>query len=206
MNPFLQSILIIIIIGGIYFEMQTPGIGFPSIAAVIAAILYFAPLYLDGLAANWEILTFIIGIILIFIEIFVIPGFGAAGISGIILVIGGLTMALLDNNNFNFEAVGQKELGEAVLTVLAGLIIGFVGMVWLSDKIGHKGMLRKVALNTDLEGAVSSPNLSSLIGKEGTAATILRLSGKVWIEGEMYDGVSESGFIEKGRKVKVVRF
>lgn len=206
MSPVLQSILIIIIIGGIYFEMQTPGIGFPSIAAVIAAILYFAPLYIDGLAAYWEILVFIIGVLLIFAEIFIIPGFGVAGISGIVLVIGGLTMALIGNHDFNFEAVGQKELGEAVLTVLAGLVAGFVLTIWLSSKIGHKGAFRKMALNADLEKATSSPNLSPLIGKEGTAATVLRPSGKVWIDEELYDGISEDGFIEKGKKIKVVRF
>ena len=52
-----------------------PGIGFPLGVAVLAAILYFAPLYLEGLAAHWEIALFIIGIILVAIEIFVIPGF-----------------------------------------------------------------------------------------------------------------------------------
>ncbi len=194
MNPIFQSILIIIIIGGIYFEMQTPGLGFPSAAALLAAILYFAPLYIDGLAANWEIL------------VFVIPGFGVAGISGIILVIGGLVMGLLNNDNFDFEGVSSQEIGEATLTVLVGLVAGFGLMIWLSNKIGHRGMFRKVALNTDLKDAISSPDLSSLVGKEGIAATVLRPSGKVSIDGEYYDGVSESGFIEKGRKVKVIRF
>lgn len=79
-------------------------------------------------------------------------------------------------------------------------------MIWLSNKIGHRGMFRKVALNTDLKDAISSPDLSSLVGKEGIAATVLRPSGKVSVDGEFYDGVSESGFIEKGDKVKVVRF
>ena len=67
-------------------------------------------------------------------------------------------------------------------------------------------MFRKVALNTDLENAISSPDLSSLVGKEGTAATVLRPSGKVSVDGVFYDVISESGFIEKGGKVKVVRF
>lgn len=206
MNPIFQSVLIIIIIGGIYFEMQTPGLGFPSAAALLAAILYFAPLYIDGLAANWEILVFVIGILLIAVEIFVIPGFGVTGVSGIILVVGGLIMALLNNTNFNFEEVSAQEFGEATLTVLVGLVAGFVLMIWLSNKIGHRGMFRKVALNADLEDSVSSPNLSPLIGKEGIAATVLRPSGKVRVDGEYYDGVSDSGFIEKGSKVKVVRF
>ena len=202
MNPIFQSILIIIIIGGIYFEMQTPGLGFPSAAALLAAILYFAPLYIDGLAANWEILAFIIGILLLAVEIFIIPGFGVAGISGIVLVISGLVMGLLNNDHFDFEGVSGKEIGEATLTVLVGLMAGF----GLSNKIGHRGMFRKVALNTDLKDAISSPDLSSLVGKEGIAATVLRPSGKVSVDGEYYDGVSESGFIEKGCKVKVVRF
>ena len=82
-NPFMSGILIMLIIGGIYFELQTPGIGFPLIVAIIAALLFFAPHYLGGLAAHWEILIFIIGLILLIVEIFVIPGFGVFGIVGI---------------------------------------------------------------------------------------------------------------------------
>ena len=118
-------------------------------------------LYIDGLAANWEILVFIIGILLLAVEIFIIPGFGVAGISGIILIIGGLVMGLLNNDHFDFEGVSGKEIGKATLTVLVGLVTGFSLMIWLSNKIGHRGMFRKVALNTDLENAISSPDLSS---------------------------------------------
>ena len=75
MNPIFQSILIIIIIGGIYFEMQTPGLGFPSAASLLAAILYFAPLYIDGLAANWEILVLSSAFLLLAVESSSIPGF-----------------------------------------------------------------------------------------------------------------------------------
>lgn len=206
LNPILHSLLIMIIIGGIYFEMQTPGIGFPSVAAIVAAILYFAPLYLDGLAANWEILIFVIGILLIAVEIFVLPGFGIAGIGGILLVIGGLTMSLLNNTDLTFEGISTKEFGDATLTVLVGLVTGFLLVIWLSHKIGERGLFRKVALQTDLETAFSSPNLSPLIGKTGVAKTVLRPSGKVLIEGELYDGISESGFIEKSSAVQVTRF
>ncbi len=206
LNPVFQSLMIVLIIGGIYFEMQAPGMGFPSVAALVAAVLYFAPLYIDGLAANWEILVFIIGLILIAVEIFVLPGFGVAGISGVVLVTGGLVMALLDNTDFDFQNVSGEQWGEAVLTVLAGLVLGFVAMIWLSHKIGHRGLFRKVALVTDLEEAVSSPDLSMLVGQEGVAATVLRPSGKVRIGSEWYDGVSEAGFIEKGSRVKVLRF
>ena len=206
LSPMLQSLLIIIIIGGIYFEMQTPGLGFPSAAAVIAAILYFAPLYIDGLAANWEILLFILGILLLLVEIFVIPGFGVAGISGIILVVAGLTMSLIDNTDLNFEGVPGANISRAAWTVLVGIGLGTALIIWLSNKIGHKGPLRRIALNTDLEEAVSSPVLTDLIGKEGVASTVLRPSGKVLIDGKLYDSVSDFGYIEKGTTVKVVRF
>ena len=76
LNPMISSVLILIILGGIYFELQTPGVGFPIMAAIIAGILYLTPYYLNGLAENWEILMFLVGIILIGIEIFIIPGFG----------------------------------------------------------------------------------------------------------------------------------
>ena len=81
----MQGILILIIIGGIYFELQTPGVGFPILASVVAAVLYFAPLYLDGLAANWEIILFLVGVVLLGVEIFVLPGFGVAGVLGLVI-------------------------------------------------------------------------------------------------------------------------
>jgi len=206
MNPILQSILIMLIIGGIYFELQTPGVGFPSVAALLAAILYFAPLYVDGLAANWEILLFVLGLVLVAIEIFVIPGFGFVGIIGTLLIIIGLTLALLNNVNFTFDFVTDFEIGRSIMVVLIGLTIGFSAMMWLSSRIGAKGVFQKVALETDLEGTTSSPVLSYLIGKEGITATVLRPSGKVIIDGAYYDGVSESGFIDRGARVTVTKF
>lgn len=208
MSPVLQSLLILVIIGGIYFELQTPGMGFPSIAAITAAVLYFAPLYIDGLAQNWEILLFITGLLLIALEVFVIPGFGISGIAGITLAITGLTVSLLDNTNFNFEGVSNTEIGRAALIVLTGIGFSFILIIWLSNKIGaQKGMFRKVALHADLAASVTAPpENDSLTGKTGTAVTVLRPSGKVMIDNEIYDGVSDSGFIEKGTPVRVIRF
>ena len=79
-----------LIIGGIYFEFQSPGIGFPLAMDIIGALLYFAPLYLEGLAANWEIIIFVVGILLLAVEIFILPGFGVAGIGGIICILGAI--------------------------------------------------------------------------------------------------------------------
>lgn len=207
LNPILQTLLIMLIIGGIYFEMQSPGLGFPSIAAIVAAIFYFAPLYMDGLAQHWEILVFITGLILLAVEIFIIPGFGVAGLAGILCILTGLTLSLLNNHNFDFREVSPNEFTRALLTVVCGIAIGFIAMLWLSSRIGEKGLLKKIALKADLAKSVSVTfDLAQIVGEEGEAATVLRPSGKILIKDELYDGVSESGFIEQGSKIRVTRF
>ena len=106
----LHGILILIILGGIYFELQTPGVGFPSLAALVAGVLYFAPLYIDGLAENWEILLFVVGVVLLAIELFLIPGFGVAGVSGIVCIVLGLMFSMLDNDGLDFSTVSSSDL------------------------------------------------------------------------------------------------
>lgn len=210
MSSVLQGLLIMLIVGGIYFELQTPGIGFPLGVAITAAVLYFAPLYIDGLAANWEILIFIIGLVLVALELFVIPGFGVAGISGIILVILGLTLSLLNNVVFNFESVETGAIGKAFVTVMAGITLSFVLIIYLSSKIGTKGIFRNVALVKTLDNQSGyigvSMDAKELVGQQGVASTVLRLSGKVQVEGKIYDAVSEDGFIEKGTIVQIIRY
>lgn len=210
MSSIVQGILIMLIIGGIYFELQTPGIGFPAIVAVAAALLYFVPLYIDGLAANWEILIFLIGLILIALEIFVVPSFGITGISGIVFVIAGLTLSMIGNINFDFEPVEHGETGKALFTVMAGISLSFALILYLSSKIGSKGLLRNIALNTNLEKSEGYMAVDmqhkSLVHATGTAYTDLRPSGKVRIDKDIYDAVSESDFISKDAKVVVLKY
>ncbi len=209
-NPIFHGILILVIIGGLYFELQSPGIGFPLLASAVAAVLYFAPLYIDGLAANWEIIIFVIGIILIILEIFVVPGFGITGISGIILVFGGLTLSLVDNVVFDFSNVPAKEMVMSLIIVSAGTFLSFIIAIPLSQKLFTSGPLAKVALQTSQnieEGYLSvDAELKQLIGYQGIAQTTLRPSGKIIIENETYDAVSEIGMIDKGVKIKVTQY
>ncbi len=209
MSSVVQAILIMLILGGIYYELQAPGLGFPSAVALVAAMLYFAPLYLDGLAAYWEIILFFIGLVLLAMEIFVIPGFGIAGVSGIVCVTAGLILSMLDNDLFNFDKVDTAEINRSVLTVVVGLFAGFILMIYLTNKIGH-GVFRFLALNKTQE--ISEGYLSvdqkgfTLVGKEGVTGTLLRPSGKVIIDGISYDAISMIGYIDKDIPVKVIRF
>ncbi|MDR3327409.1 MAG: S49 family peptidase [Prevotellaceae bacterium] len=210
-STVLRGILIMLIIGGIWFELQQPGIGFPLGLAICAAILYFAPAYMDGLAANWEILLFIVGVGLLMLEIFVIPGFGVAGISGIAAIFISLVFSLLNNDWFNFDKVYRPNISSAVLTVTIGLIFAFATVLFFSWKIGTKGVFSKFALQTAQnmeDGFIGVPTEQKLLaGKTGIAITDMRPSGKAKIEGKIYDALSENGkFIEKNTKIEVINF
>lgn len=208
-HPLISGLLIMAIIGGIYFEMQSPGIGFPLGVAVLAAIAYFAPLYLEGLAANWEILVFIIGVILILVEIFVIPGFGVAGISGIVLMFVSLVLSLINNINFDFENVELKHVGVAVTTVVIGVFGGFIISLYLGNKLfsAQKGMFRNLSLKSiqDVnDGFVCiETGMFELKGKTGISKTVLRPAGKILVDGEVYDAIASTGFIDKDVKIIV---
>ncbi len=210
-NPIVSGILIMLILGGIYFEMQSPGIGFALLVAIVAALLYFSPLYLEGLAANWEILLFVIGLILIALEIFVVPGFGITGISGITLAFTGLVLSLIKNVNFTFEHVNMGDLLVAVGTVFIGAISGIVLAVYLSQKMftTERGQFAHLSLRESLkkeDGYLGvEPELLQLKGKSGITVTMLRPSGKISIDGRNYDALAESGLIEKGTRIVVTR-
>ncbi len=210
-NPIVSGILIMAIIGGIYFEMQSPGIGFPLGVAILAAVLYFAPLYLEGLAAHWEIAVFVIGLILMAVEIFIIPGFGVTGILGAVFIFLGLILSLLNNVNFNFENVEFAKVGVAVATVFIGVFGGFFLSLYLGNKLftAKSGPFKNLALKTVQnvnEGYVSvETKLFDLKGKTGIAKTVLRPAGKVLIDGDVYDAVAETGYIERDEKIMVTK-
>ncbi len=207
LSPAISGVLILIIIGGIYFELQTPGVGFPILAAIIATLLYFIPYYLNGLAENWEILAFVIGIILLVVELFVIPGFGIFGISGIVLILGGLVLGMLPNEDFNFDFVPASQLFGALLTVILAAL-GSVGLVfWLTPKVNQWGAFKQITLATTQarsEGYTSSFYSDDLRHKTGVVHSRLRPSGKVEIDGEIYDAYSRGEFLDQGEKIQVI--
>ncbi len=209
-NPMISGILIMVIIGGIYFELQSPGIGFPSAAAVVAALLYFAPLYVEGLANNWEILIFIVGIILVAVEIFAIPGFGVAGISGLILIVTGLTLSMVDNMGFDFSDVQLNGLMKAFFIVMISIFLSVISSMYLSKKMFTTTIFGHLALDETQQAnngyTFSDNGYKSMLGKAGIARTILRPVGKVEIENEVFDATAITGYIEKGDNIEVVKY
>ncbi len=209
-NPFVSGILIMIIIGGIYFELQTPGIGFPIAASIIAALLYFAPLYIEGLAAHWEILLFIIGLILIGVEIFVIPGFGITGILGIFLMISSLTLSLTGNNGLHFTGFELSALIKSFFIVVIATLLSLVLSIYFSRKILTSTIFGHVALDSTQQAdqgfRAAFADYKKMVGKEGIAFTVLRPAGKVKVGDDVFDATAEAGFIRKGENIKVTGY
>ncbi len=209
-NPVVSGILIMIIIGGIYFEFQSPGAIFPILIAGFAALLYFSPLFLEGLAAHWEILLFVAGVILIAVEVFAIPGFGVAGISGIIAVVSALTLSMVGNEGFDFRPVDLTALINSFFIVISATFLAILSSIWGSRKLFTSNAFGGLALNTVQESFTGNVEVNQakmmLIGKRGEAFTILRPAGKIKIGQDIYDAVAQTSYIEKGTPVIVVSY
>jgi len=207
LNPFISGILILIIIGGIYFELQTPGVGFPLFAAIVALVLYLVPYYLNGLAEYWEIIALFIGLVLIVVEVFVIPGFGVAGVAGITLTVVSLILIMLNNDFFNFDFVPMGDIVVATFATLGGIAGGGLLLFFGGARLSNTQAFKRIAL-TDTqeskEGYTVNASASALVGKKGTAYTVLRPSGKVMIDNQLYDAFTRGEFIEKGETIEVV--
>ena len=212
LNPLLQSIFMMMIIGGIFVEIRTPGIGLPLLTAIIGALLYFAPGYIGHLVESWEILLFIVGLVLIGIEIFVLPGFGVCGISGIIAVVISLTFAMVDNvelfhwdGTLNLQPIIQP-LGIVIISSAAAIF----GSVWLVKKLYSTRSFDHIALRQEMKaedgftGVVSG--LEYLKGETVTVLTDMRPGGKVQTsDGRIVEATLKyGGFASKGETLKVI--
>ena len=212
LNPLLQSIFMMMIIGGIFVEIRTPGIGLPLLTAIIGALLYFAPGYIGHLVDAWEILLFVTGLILIALEIFVIPGFGVCGVSGIIAVVISLTFAMIDNaelfhwdGTLNLQPVLQP-LGIVIISAAAAVF----GSVWLVRHLYSTRSFDHIALRQEMkasEGFTGVPSgLDGMIGETVTVHTDMRPGGKVRTEdGRIFEATLKfGGYASKGETLKVL--
>lgn len=207
LNPFISGLLILVIIGGIYFELQTPGIGFPLFAAVVALVLYLVPYYLNGLAEYWEILTLLAGLILLGVEIFILPGFGVAGVLGIAFTVGSLILIMLNNDYFNFDFVPLGDIVVAMFATLGG-ISGSILLLFLGGaRLSQTRAFTRIALTDTQEsdkGYTSTTLSANMQGKVGTAFTVLRPSGKVMIDEVVYDAFTRGEYLEQGDTIEVI--
>lgn len=209
-NPAVQAILITLILGGLYFEMHSPGMGFPTVVACTAALLYFLPLCLGGVVSAWVVMLFAIGVILMLLELFVIPGFGICGISGIAAMGVAIIAALIQSFTLPETGVNMAVIGKAIGTFLAAVLLT-IGIAWyLTSRYGpkfirrHTELLKSQLVEDGYIGVDTS--MREYVGHEGEAATDMRPGGKILIRNHEFDAVSERGYIAEGTHVVVTRF
>lgn len=212
LNPLLQSIFMMMIIGGIFVEIRTPGIGLPLVTAIVGALLYFAPAYLGDLVSYWEILLFVVGLVLIGVEIFVLPGFGVCGILGIIAVVLSLAFAMVDNaelfhwdGSLNLQPI-LRPIGIVIISASAAIFgsVLLVRKLFATRSFDHIALRQELKADEGFTGVASG--LESFVGETVTVFTDLRPSGKVKAaDGRIFEATLRfGGFAEKGTSLTVI--
>jgi membrane-bound serine protease (ClpP class) len=193
-NPIVVSILLSIAGLGFIVELYSPGFGLPGLAAITSLILFFYGHMIAGLAGMESIILLIIGIVCIILEFFV-PG-GIMGIAGIISVIISLVLA-------------GGDIGTMAMSIGIAVLVSIIVAVILFRRIGlDKGVFRHIILKeatTTEKGYVSNINRHDLIGQVAETLTPLRPAGAALLNNERLDVVSEGGYIEQGKNVKIIK-
>jgi membrane-bound serine protease (ClpP class) len=204
-DPIVSGLLMSLGTLGILIELYTPGLGIPGAVGVLCLCLFFGGHLLVNLAGLEELLLFTAGLVLLAVEVFVLPGFGVAGIAGVVCVFAALLLTLIGlplDVAFTTGAWTEpltRVLGALVVTVLLML----VALRFLPKTSSGRGLILSTATASS-DGFVSAVEPSRLLRAEGVAETDLRPVGVARIAGERVDVVSEGPLIARGARVQVV--
>lgn len=218
-HPAVMSILVLLAMLGAYVELNTPGLGLPGLVAVICVVIIVGSKYLVGMA-NWiEVAIFVIGVILLAIEIFVIPGFGLAGIAGIMCILAGLFGMLVKNPpdqipwpKTDFDWILFRD---GLLALIIGCT-GFIILAWLLARFLPKveflsGLILSPARTAeqgklDLINATAPPEspIDLHVGQRGVVVSPLRPAGQADFDGVVVDVIDEAQFLEQDTKVEII--
>jgi membrane-bound serine protease (ClpP class) len=200
----------------LFLEINSPGFGIPGVVAIVAFLCVFGANALLGSVGSLEMILFLFGIGLLAVEIFVLPGFGVAGISGLILI--GLSLVFTMQDFVMPSLPWEWELlGRNLVVVSLGVIAAIFGIAVIILLGPRLRIFDRLTLKTRIEGTAGGPDRlpadadyesdgpAGLVGKRGKALTTLRPSGKAEIKGRSYVVESDASFVEQGTEVQVVR-
>ena len=194
-NPTVSTLLFTIAFWCMVIEFYIPGFGIFGIVSIICFALFFGG-HLFAYMAGFEVLIiFVVGLILLLLEIFVIPGFGITGITGIAC----LVFSIIQLYGGFIEAIHAIGYLLVYTTIAVALIYKLAPKLGLFDRF----ILKKEMTAESGYVAVEQNTFSDLIGLQGVTLSICRPSGKAKIGTERYDVVSEGDFIEKGEQIMV---
>ncbi len=218
-SPAVMGVLVLVAMLAVYLELSTPGIGLPGMVAVICITVIIGSKYLIGLA-NWlEVALFIVGVLLLLIELFVLPGFGVAGFLGIICMLGGLFGMLVRNPPDKIPWPETAFDWELFTNGALGLVFGFAGFIvlaWILAKYLPRlevltGLMLTPAVakqGTEFEVSMTAPPERKLpsvnVGDVGEVVSTLRPTGKARFNDAIVDCVAQAQFLDKGTAVEIM--
>lgn len=219
-QPTVRAVLVLALMLGAYVEFQSPGLGFPGAVAVIALVALLGAPFVVGLAEVWHILIFLIGFILLVIELTMTPTFGVLGIVGLIMMLAGLVLSVVPSTGGGPMPTPPPEVWNLLFRSLSftlfGLAVGFAGMIVLTRYFGSLPLFRRLILADDQrEGslAVESASIAGdlalgsgtiQIGQTGKVVSTLRPAGTAMIAGQEIDVTSTGEYLDIGQAVRVV--
>ncbi|MCC6951043.1 MAG: hypothetical protein IT433_06310 [Phycisphaerales bacterium] len=209
-----RFVLVVIFLIAMFLEITHPGAALPGIIAVAALAGLVAPPMLIGMASWWAVVAIICGIGMLLLEVFVVPGFGAPGIFGLILLFLGLVGVFAPSGNglVPSSPEGRTDLLYYGATVLLAMVTAAAGIALVARNLRAIPGLSRLVLR-DAPGDDDGPGtLDALaeaapdapaIGEVGVAITVMRPAGRVEIRGAIVDAVAEFGMIEAGTSVRI---
>ncbi len=211
MVRFLDSIAPILLSVGLvalWLELKSPGFGIPGMVGLSCLAAVFLSKYMVGLAEAPEMLLFLLGLMLLAAEIFLLPGFGILGIMGIILMLLGTTLAfqefVVPQTPYHYD-----ELRSNLLKIFSSLIASLLMMALLVRYLPGMPLFGRLVLKASEEvelgfGTTLGTTITGLVGRYGYATSPLRPSGRAEFNGEVLDVVTQGEFIERGQKIEVL--
>ncbi len=210
-RPIITGLLLLIGLVGLYLELTVPGLSVAGMVSLVCFGLFFWSHALGGTSGWLEVMFFALGISLLALEIFVLPGTGLFGVTGVAMVVLSLVMASQD---FVFPQTSMQwtELRNNLLMVLgavAAVVIALIVQITYFEWIPGLGRLR---LETP-EAAAGAGSLAidngnaglPEVGSQGAAESVLRPAGKVRFDSQIVDVVTEGDFLDPGTLVEVVK-
>ncbi len=207
--PLISGLLLMVGVGGIYLEMKTPGIGWAGAVGAACLAVFFGSRLVIGMADWADIALVAAGIGLVAAEIFVFPGFGVPGVAGILCIFAGFYLALtrVTVPRYSWDYTRLTDAGLTLLTSSFALTL----LVFLTWKLLPRTPLGRglIQSHAQLAGAgytvQTDSDAAAVLGRRGTAASMLRPAGRGRFDGGLMDVMTEGGFIEEGRVIEVIR-
>jgi membrane-bound serine protease (ClpP class) len=203
------SLLILVGLVALFLEITSPGFGIPGSVAIIAFSLLFTANFMLGRVGSLELLLFMAGLVLLLLEVFIIPGFGVAGIGGLALLVISLVLSMQGFVVPEFDWQWDR-LNRNVLLVLGNTVGAFLVFGLFAYLFGRTNMFSRLKLADTQDSSAgftvqTNEVRDRYLGKTGRAVSTLRPSGSADIDDERVSVVADGEWIEAGSNIEVVR-